>query len=194
MILKIVGYNHPSLRRENKEITPEYPGLKELIANMYETMYEAQGIGIAAPQVDVPIRLFVVDGSPTDGAYEGEVMKGFKKVFINPRMIEEVGDTWTFEEGCLSIPDIRENVSRHNTITIQYLDENFEEHTETFDGMRARIVQHEYDHLEGKLFTDYISPLRKRILKKRLNRISHGEVDVPYPMRFSTKKSVSNRK
>ncbi|MEM7369082.1 MAG: peptide deformylase [Bacteroidota bacterium] len=187
MILKIVSYGHPSLRRENKEIGPDYPGLQELIANMYETMYEAQGIGLAAPQINVPIRMFVVDGSPAEGAYEEEVMEGFKKVFINPQIIEETGDSWTFEEGCLSIPDIRENVNRQGVVTITYLDENFQEQTETFDGMRARIVQHEYDHLEGVLFTDYISPLRKRILKRRLNKISYGDVEVPYEMRFLEK-------
>lgn len=184
MILKIVSYGHPSLRRENKEIEPDYPGLQELIANMYETMYEAQGIGIAAPQVNVNIRMFVVDGSAADGAYDGEVMEGFKQVFINPEMIEETGDSWAFEEGCLSIPDIRENVSREGVITLRYFDENFNEKTETFDGMKARIIQHEYDHLEGVLFTDYISPLRKRIIKRRLTKITYGEIEVPYEMRF----------
>ena len=184
MILPIVGFGHDSLRRENQEVTPEYPDLDKLIEDMYETMYEAQGVGLAAPQVNIPLRMFVVDGTPADPIGEEEDMTDFKKVFINPRMLKEHGEEWTFEEGCLSIPDIRENVSRKGTILIEYQDENFEKKTETFDGMKARIIQHEYDHLEGILFTDHISSLRKRIVKPRLNKISKGKISADYKMKF----------
>lgn len=185
MILPIVGFGHESLRRENQEVTPDYPDLAKLIEDMFETMYEAQGVGLAAPQVNIPLRMFVVDGSPAEPMGEGEVMDDFKQVFINPRIIKEEGKAWTFEEGCLSIPDIRENVSRKGTILIEYQDENFERKTETFDGMKARIIQHEYDHLEGVLFTDHISSLRKRIVKPRLSKISKGKITVDYKMKFS---------
>ena len=184
MILPIVGFGHDSLRRENQEVTPEYPDLDKLIENMYETMYEAQGVGLAAPQVNIPLRMFIVDGTPADPIGEEEDMTDFKQVFINPRMLKEHGEEWTFEEGCLSIPDIRENVSRKGTILIEYQDENFEKKTETFDGMKARIIQHEYDHLEGILFTDHISSLRKRIVKPRLNKISKGKISADYKMKF----------
>jgi peptide deformylase len=186
MILPIIGYGHQGLREETKEIGPDYPKLDELIDNMFETMYNAQGVGLACPQVNIPIRLFVVDGSSIEGM-EGEDMIGFKRVFINPRKVEETGTPWTFEEGCLSIPDIRENVTRPAHITLRYQDPQFETHTETFVGMQARIVQHEYDHLEGKLFVDYLSGMRKRVLKTRLNKISQGKVDAPYPMKYPRK-------
>lgn len=185
MILPIVGFGHPALRDETQEIGPDYPELAELVANMFETMYNANGVGIAAPQVGLSIRMFVVDGSPMqDMAHEGEVMEGFKKVFINPKKVEEFGKKWDFEEGCLSIPDIRELVTRPDTLTLHYFDENFKEHTETFTGLKARILQHEYDHLEGKLFTDYVSAFRRQMVKKRLNKISKGEIYTDYPMKF----------
>ncbi|MCL4131930.1 UNVERIFIED_CONTAM: hypothetical protein GTU68_060328 [Idotea baltica] len=144
---------------------------------MFETMYNAQGVGLAAPQINMALRLFI-----------DEPMKGFKRIFINPRKIEEVGEEWVFEEGCLSIPDIRENVRRKSDITLRYLDENFEEKTEFFTGLQARIIQHEYDHIEGVLFTDYISQLRKQMVKGRLNRISKGKIDATYPMKFYQRK------
>lgn len=186
MILPILSYGHQGLREETKEIGPDYPKLDELIENMFETMYNAQGVGLAAPQVNLPIRLFVVDGSPIEPV-EGEDMEQFKRVFINPRKIEETGTPWAFEEGCLSIPDIRENVTRPAHITLQYQDPQFDTHTETFTGMQARIVQHEYDHLDGKLFVDYLSGMRRRVLKTRLSKISQGKVDSPYPMKYSKK-------
>lgn len=185
MILKIVGFGHPALRRENKEITADFPNLQELIDNMFETMYNASGVGLAGPQVDVNYRIFVVDGEPMADMEEGgEDMKGFKGVFINPQMLDETGEEWPFEEGCLSIPDIRENVSRNDTITLRYQDENLVEHTQTFSGLKARIIQHEYDHVEGILFTDHLSGLRKKVLKKRLNKISNGQIRIGYPMKF----------
>lgn len=190
MILPIVAYGHQSLRRENQEITPEFEGLSDLIRDMFETMYHANGVGLAAPQVDRPYRVFVVDGSPMDGILEDDPqsLKDFKQVFINPEIIEEEGDEWAFEEGCLSIPDIRENVYRPETLTIRYLDENLNEKEEVLTGMKARIVQHEYDHLEGILFTDYLSGLRKQLLKSRLTKISKGKIDPSYPMIFPRKR------
>ncbi|RMG26703.1 MAG: peptide deformylase [Bacteroidetes bacterium] len=190
MILPIVAYGHPTLRIKTVEIGPDYPELKELIENMYETMYNAMGVGLAAPQVDIPIRLFIVDGSPMESLApeEADSLKSFKQVFINPRKIEEQGKKWGFEEGCLSIPDIREEVQRPDTITLKYVDEDFRERTQTFTGMRARIVQHEYDHLEGVLFTDHISPFRRRMLRPRLTKISRGDWDVSYPMKYPVKK------
>ncbi|MCB0836000.1 MAG: peptide deformylase [Bacteroidetes bacterium] len=186
MILPIVGYGHPTLKKKAKPITPDYPELEELLENMFETMYNALGVGLAAPQVNLPIRIFVVDGSELEG--DGEDMTGFKKVFINPEKIEETGPEWTFEEGCLSIPDIRENVRRPGDIRLRYFDENFHEITEEFGGMKARIIQHEYDHLEGVLFTDHISQLRRSMLKGRLSKISKGDISVDYPMKFPHKK------
>ena len=186
MVLKIVGFGHPALRKENKEITQDFPDLPALIDNMFETMYGANGVGLAGPQVAVNYRIFVVDGDPMDdiAKEEGESLAGFKKVFINAQILDETGDRWAFEEGCLSIPDIREDVSRNNTIRMRYLDENFQEHEETFSGLKARIIQHEYDHIEGVLFTDHLSPLRKRMIKKRLNRIAAGDIKTHYPMKF----------
>jgi peptide deformylase len=182
MILPILGYGHQRLREEAQEIGPDYPKLAELIDNMFETMYNAQGVGLAAPQVNLPIRLFVVDGAPIEPVAD-EDMTHFKHVFINPRKVEENGTPWAFEEGCLSIPDVREHVTRPGLITLQYQDPQFETHTVTFKGMHARIIQHEYDHLDGKLFVDYLSGMRRRVLKTRLNKISRGKVDAPYPMK-----------
>lgn len=190
MILPIYGIGQESLRLPAKEIAPDYPGLPELIDNMFETMYNAQGVGLAAPQIGLALRIFVVDGSPMEGLLENdpETMVGFKRVFINPKKVEETGIEWGFEEGCLSIPDIRETVYRKNDITIKYLDREFTEHVETLSGLKARIVQHEYDHLEGILFTDHISRMRKKLLKSRLNKISRGQINIPYPMKFKDKK------
>lgn len=189
MVLQIIGYGHPTLRKETQELTPDYPELDQLIEDMFETMYNASGVGLAAPQVNLPIRVFVVDASPMEGVLEDdESMEGFKRVFINPEMIEETGKVWAFEEGCLSIPDVREMVKRKSDITLKYQDENFEEKKETFTGLKARIIQHEYDHLEATLFTDYLSHLRRQIVKSRLSKIAKGIVDVTYPMRFIQKK------
>lgn len=189
MVLPIVAYGDPVLRKVGKDITPEYPELKTLLANMWETMYKANGVGLAAPQVGLPIRLFLVDTSPFAedeelSPEEQEELRGFKKVFINAHMEEETGSNWAFNEGCLSIPDIREDVARKDTITISYLDENFKPHKKEYRGLLARVIQHEYDHIEGILFTDKLSSLKKRLLKGRLNNISKGKIEVDYKMRF----------
>ncbi len=189
MILPIVAYGDPVLRKVAKDITQEYPKLGELITNMWETMYNAHGVGLAAPQVGLPIRLFVVDTTPFSddeelSKEEQEALNGFKKVFINAKIEVENGKEWDFNEGCLSIPDIREDVKRKPEITIHYLDETFTPHTETYDGLLARVIQHEYDHIEGILFTDKLSSLKKRLLKSRLDKISKGKIDVEYKMKF----------
>jgi len=189
MILPIVAYGDPVLRKKAKDITSEYPKLDELITNMWETMYNAHGVGLAAPQVGLPIRVFMVDTTPfadDDELTETEQkqLDGFKKVFINATIEEENGKEWDFNEGCLSIPDIREDVKRKPEITINYLDEDFKTHTETYDGLLARVIQHEYDHIEGVLFTDKLSTLKKRLIKNRLDKISKGKISVDYRMRF----------
>jgi peptide deformylase len=183
MILPIYAYGSPVLRKKGENITPEYPQLKELLDNMYETMYSSHGIGLAAPQIGLPIRIFIVDGSPIEDIEPAN----FKQTFINPEIIKEWGDEWKYEEGCLSIPTIRENVSRKPELTIRYLDENFVEHEKSFSGMAARIIQHEYDHIEGKLFVDFISPLKRNLIKGKLNNISLGKVSHDYKMRFPKK-------
>ena len=193
MLLKIVGYGHPSLRRENKEITSEYPDLDQLVENMFETMYNAYGVGLAAPQIGVPIRLFLVDTTPFSeddelSKKEQEDLKDFKRIFINAKIVKEEGDEWAFNEGCLSIPDVREDVFRQPKITIEYLDENFKKHTEKFEGLIARVIQHEYDHIEGILFTDKLSSLKKRLIKGKLSNISKGKIKVDYRMRFPDQK------
>jgi peptide deformylase len=196
MILPIVAYGDPVLKKEAAEIDQDYPELGKLIDDMFETMYEASGVGLAAPQIGKSIRLFVVDGSPFAEREEDEEedpraagMEGFKKVFINPIIEEESGKEWGFAEGCLSIPKIREEVFRKEKILISYYDENWQLHEETFDGYKARIIQHEYDHIEGVLFTDHLSVLKKRLLTKRLSNISQGVVSVDYKMKFpNTKK------
>ncbi len=188
MILPIVPYGDLILKRKAEAIDPSYKGLKELISDMYETMYSASGVGLAAPQVGKSIRLFVVDGAPfAEDEEDAEDLKDFKKVFINPEIIEESGKAWGFIEGCLSIPNIREEVMREPQILIRYQDENFDNHEEKFEGYRARIIQHEYDHIEGILFTDRISPLRRRMLRGKLNDITKGKADVNYRMRYPTK-------
>ncbi|HYH56415.1 MAG TPA: peptide deformylase [Anseongella sp.] len=182
MILPIVAYGDPVLKKKCEEVDSGYPDLSRLIGDMFETMYNAQGVGLAAPQVGLSIRLFVIDGTPYDD--EESELKDFKKVFINAEVLGKGGEDWATGEGCLSIPDIREEISRPSEITIRYADENFREHTETYRGMAARIIQHEYDHIEGRLFTDYLSPLKKRMLQGRLNAISKGEIKADYKMRF----------
>ena len=188
MILPIVAYGTPVLKKKGTDITPEYPAFDQLLQNMWETMYAANGVGLAAPQVGIGIRLFIVDASPfaDDDALTEEEQKqltGFKKVFINPQ-IEESGEEWAFNEGCLSIPDVREDVYRQEVIHIRYWDENFKEHKEVYTGLAARVIQHEYDHIEGVLFTDKLSPLKKRLIKGKLNNIAKGNIDVDYKMRF----------
>ncbi len=192
MVLPIVAYGDPVLRKVAKEIDKDYTDLKKLIENMRDTMKNAKGVGLAAPQIGRPIRLFLVDTSPFAdddelSADEQEFLRSFNKVFINAKMISETGDAWAFSEGCLSIPNINEDVFRQETLTIEYLDENFEKHVETISGLAARVVQHEYDHIEGKLFTDKLSSLKKRLIKKKLENISKGKVDVAYRMRFPKK-------
>lgn len=195
MILPIVAYGDPVLRKVGDDLTTDYTNLKGLISNMWDTMYQASGVGLAAPQIGRPIRLFVIDTSPfSDDKYlskeEQKVLKGFKKVFINAQIEEEVGEEWIFNEGCLSIPDIREDIKRKDTITITYMDENFKPHTETYKGLLARVIQHEYDHIQGVLFTDKLSPLKKRMLKGRLTNISKGKIKVDYRMRFPNMKKA----
>ncbi|MEC3907616.1 peptide deformylase [Tamlana sp. 2201CG12-4] len=193
MILPIVAYGDPVLKKKAKDITKDYPNFEELLKNMFETMYNAYGVGLAAPQIGLPIRIFLVDTSPFSedeglSEEEKEALSGFKQVFINARIIEEEGDEWAFNEGCLSIPDVREDVFRKPQITIEYLDENFKAHAKTFNGLIARVIQHEYDHIEGVLFTDKLSSLKKRLIKSRLTNISKGKINVDYRMRFPNQK------
>jgi peptide deformylase len=196
MIIPIVAYGDPVLKKEAEEIDKDYPNLDELIANMFETMYAAHGVGLAAPQIGKSIRLFIVDASPfaDDGEDDeepdpkAEGLENFKKVFINPIIEEETGEEWAFQEGCLSIPKIREDVYRKEQIKISYYDEQFEFHEEVYSGYAARVIQHEYDHIEGILFTDHLSPLKRKLLTKKLGKISKGEVDVDYKMKFPAAK------
>ena len=189
MILPIVAYGDPVLRKVSKEIDQEYRDLKQLIEHMWETMYGSHGVGLAAPQIGKAIRLFVIDPAPFAededlSQEEQSQLKAAKMVFINAKIIEESGEEWSFNEGCLSIPDVREEVMRKSTITVEYQDENFVKKTEVFDGVLARVIQHEYDHIEGILFTDKLSPLKKRMLKGKLSNISKGKIQVDYKMRF----------
>ncbi|TAK35557.1 MAG: peptide deformylase [Saprospiraceae bacterium] len=189
MLLPIYAIGQPVLKKVAKDITPDYPALQELIANMWETMYAADGVGLAAPQVGLSIRLFLVDAKkPPEKRKEDEPDTGIKKVFINARIVEESGPEWTFEEGCLSIPDIRGDVERKKRIRIRYLDENFEEHIEDFDGVSARVIQHEYDHIEGILFTELLKPVKKQLIKRKLDKIKKGEIKVEYKMKFAKRK------
>jgi peptide deformylase len=178
MILPVTVYGDPILRKAAQPIGPGYPDLQEILINMWETMYVADGVGLAAPQVGLPIRIFVIDAS--SGADEDPSLRDFKKVFINAEMLERSGNPWTMEEGCLSLPEIRENVSRPDTVRLRYADENFTIHEEVFSGFAARVIQHEYDHLEGVLFVDYLSPLKRKILKGKLISISRGIVRPNY--------------
>ncbi|MEC4050849.1 peptide deformylase [Flavobacterium sp. SUN046] len=193
MILPIIGYGDPVLRKVGVEITPDYPHLKEVITNMYETMYNAYGVGLAAPQVGLAIRLFVIDTEPFSESEdltkeEQEQLKGFKQTFINAKMIKEEGDEWGFNEGCLSIPDVREDVYRQEKITLEFYDEDFKLHTNVYDGLIARVIQHEYDHIEGILFTDKIAMLKKTLIKKKLQNIMDGKARPDYRMKFCNKK------
>jgi len=183
MILPIYAYGSPVLRKKCTDITADYTDLNVLLDNMYETMYDSHGIGLAAPQIGLPIRVFIVDGSPIDDIEP----EGFKQTFINPVILDEWGTEWKYEEGCLSIPTVRENVFRKPELTIRFLDEHFKQHEKTFNGMAARIIQHEYDHIEGKLFVDRISPLKRNLLKGKLNNITLGRVEHDYKMRFPKK-------
>ena len=189
MILPIVAYGDPVLKKKATEISSDYPDLKTLIANMYETMYGAYGVGLAAPQVGLSIRLFLVDTAPFSedeslSVCEAKALKGFKKTFINPEIIEQTGEEWNFNEGCLSIPNIREEVSRKPQIKIRYQDANFKSHIEVYDGLIARVIQHEYDHIQGILFTDKVSNFKKRLLKSKLSSITKGKINTDYRMRF----------
>jgi peptide deformylase len=195
MILPIVAYGHPVLRKVAEEITPDYPGLDKLIEDMWETMYGSNGVGLAAPQINKPIRLFVIDSAQIfanmDEAEKAESdypdAPGVKQVFINAHIVEEAGNDWPYNEGCLSIPKIREDIYRAEEVTIAYMDEKFEKHTQTFDGITGRIILHEYDHIDGKLFIDYLSPLKRKLYKRKLDDISKGSVRVDYRMLFPKK-------
>ncbi len=194
MILPIVVYGDPVLRKKAVDIDKDYPNLKQLIADMFETMYQASGVGLAAPQIGKAIRLFIVDthpfvedeGDEDDDEFTPEERKqlaAFKKIFINAQIIEEEGNEWAFKEGCLSIPKIREDVSRKPNVTIEYVDENFVKHKETYDGLIARVIQHEYDHIEGVLFTDKVSPFKRKLIAGKLSDISKGKIGADYKIK-----------
>jgi peptide deformylase len=185
MFLPIVAYGDPILRKKAVAIDKDYPGLDKLIEDMFETMEKSKGVGLAAPQINKSIRLFVIDS--TKMYDEDDTQSGVREVFINAEMIKETGPEWKYEEGCLSIPNIREDVHRKPTIRIKYLDRKFKQHEKEFDDMDARVIQHEYDHIEGKLFIDHIKPLRRSLLKGKLEKISKGDVDVKYKMKFPKK-------
>ena len=191
MVLPIVAYGNPVLRKVGSAITPEYPGLQKLIEDMFETMYNSKGVGLAAPQVNKDIRLFIMDSIQiienldVDEKDEFPGDEGYKGVFINAQIREIDGEEWLYNEGCLSIPKIREDIMRRETVTMHFFDENFVEHTKTFTGVTARVILHEYDHIEGKLFIDYLKPLKKSLLKRKLNDISKGKISVDYKMAFN---------
>ncbi len=190
MILPIVAYGSPVLRKVCDDISPDYPGLDKLIADMWETMYNSNGVGLAAPQVNVPVRLFIMDSEQIfenqeddeKGEYPDE--PGFKGVFINAHIIKLNGKEWAYNEGCLSIPKIREDVYRNEEVTIEFEDENFTVHTQSFIGLSARVILHEYDHIEGKLFIDHLKPLKRKLMKRKLDDISKGKITVDYRMVF----------
>lgn len=186
MILPIIGYGNPVLKKKAGEIDATYPALDELIQNMWDTMYNASGVGLAAPQIGKSIRLFVIDASPFED--EEEWLKDFKKVFINAQILEETGEEWLFNEGCLSFPELREEVMRKPQIRIRYQDEKFQTHEEVFDGIAARIIQHEYDHIEGVVFVDRITPLKRRLIRNKLTNIVKGVTQPAYKMKFASKK------
>lgn len=183
MILPIYAYGQAVLRKIAQPIEPDYKDLPVLIEDMYETMYSAHGVGLAAPQIGKDIRLFVVDSLQLEKPEKN--FKGFKKAFINAQMLDESGDLWMYEEGCLSIPDIHADIERKPVIHLRYMDENWVEHTETFEGINARVIQHEYDHIEGILFIDRMKPLKRRMINRKLEKIKKGEIDIDHPMRFS---------
>jgi len=190
MILPIVAYGSPVLRKVCDDISPDHPDLEKLIADMWETMYNSNGVGLAAPQVNVPVRLFVMDSEQIfrnqeeDEKGEYPDAPGYKAVFINAHIITLRGEEWSYNEGCLSIPKIREDVYRNEEITLEFVDENFQPHTRTFNGLTARIILHEYDHIEGKLFIDHIKPLKRKLMKRKLDDISKGKIKVDYRMVF----------
>ena len=190
MILPIVAYGSPVLRKVATDITKDYPSLEKLIADMWETMYNSYGVGLAAPQINKPIRLFVIDSTQIFENLEEDEKElypdgpGVKGVFINVKIVKEEGVPWSYNEGCLSIPKIREDIFRNESVTVQYHDENFQQLTKTFNGITARIILHEYDHIEGKLFIDYIKPLKKTLLKRKLDDITKGKIKVDYRMLF----------
>jgi peptide deformylase len=195
MILPIVAYGHPVLRKKAQPIDEQYPQLDKLIEDMWETMYASNGVGLAAPQVNRDIRLFVMDSAQIftnmdeqeriEGNYPDA--PGIREVFINAQVVEELGDDWAYNEGCLSIPKIREDIHRAEEVTMEYQDEHFRHHKKTFSGITARIILHEYDHIEGKLFIDYLSPLKRKLMKRKLDDISKGNISVDYKMMFSKK-------
>jgi peptide deformylase len=186
MKLAVYAYGHPILRKETEEIEADYPGLEKLIDDMFETMYHTSGMGLAAPQIGKAIRLFMIDTEQLDKDDREETATEYlKEVFINPIILDESGKKWEYEEGCLSIPDVRGNVGRYPKIRIEYYDRNFELKEKIFDGITARVIQHEYDHLEGVLFTDLLKPLKKRFVKKRLEKIRKGQIDPRYKMKFA---------
>ena len=189
MILPIIAYGNPILKKVTKKVDQTYPNIKELIDNMFETMHKARGIGLAAPQVGLSIRIFIIDTTPLAKEKDNEHLKDFKQVFINPEIIKEDGEEWTYNEGCLSIPEIREDIVRKSQVSIRYYDENFNLCTNKFTDLVGRIILHEYDHLEGILFTDRLSSLRKRLLKRKLTDISKGNIEVHYEMSFPLKKT-----
>ncbi len=184
MILPVLAYGNPVLKKRCRDISKEFENLLVLVEDMFETMYAARGVGLAAPQIGKDIRLFIIDTTPFQD--DDTEIDPIKRVFVNAVM-EEEGDEWLFNEGCLSIPDIREDISRKSNITISYMDQYFNEYKESFSGITARVIQHEYDHIEGKLFTDKLSPLRKRMLKRKLLNISKGNIEVDYRMKFYVK-------
>ena len=193
MILPIIGYGDPVLRKVGIDIDANDPTLKQTIVDMYETMYNANGVGLAAPQVGLPVRLFIIDTTPLSAdedlpEEEQLLLKDFKQTFINAKILKEEGEEWGFNEGCLSIPEVREDVYRHETITIEYFDEDFNKKTEVYDGLIARVIQHEYDHIEGILFTDLISSLKKQLIKKKLANIMEGKTRPDYKMKFASPK------
>ena len=183
MIYPVTVYGDPILRKKTEPITKDFKDLKGFIQNMFDTMYSSDGVGLAAPQVGQAIRIFIIDSTSTDD----EEPEGMKKVFINPQILEKFGDEWVMNEGCLSLPEIREDVQRPESIRIKYLDEDFNEHDETYSGFNSRVIQHEYDHLDGILFVDYLNPLRKRILKTKLTAISKGKVIPKYRIKVPGK-------
>jgi peptide deformylase len=195
MILPIVAYGHPILRKVAHDIDKNYPGLDKLLEDMWETMYASNGVGLAAPQINKDIRIFVMDSAQIFANMDDKDREeenypdapGIKQAFINAHIIEEHGDDWAYNEGCLSIPKIREDIYRAEEVTIEYQDENFTHHKKTFEGITARIILHEYDHIEGKLFIDYMSPLKRKLMKRKLDDISKGNISVDYKMLFPKK-------
>ncbi|HXS55537.1 MAG TPA: peptide deformylase [Hanamia sp.] len=191
MVLPIVAYGNPVLRKMGRNITPDYPELNKLIADMWETLYNSRGVGLAAPQVNRDIRLFLIDSLQIIENFEEDEKEdfpedaGYKGVFINAKINELAGEEWAYNEGCLSIPKIREDILRKESVTLTFLDENFIEHTKTFNGVTARVILHEYDHIDGKLFIDYLKPLKKSLLKRKLDDISKGKISVDYKMSFN---------